>query len=53
MNEDDIIKAQKQELDNLIKKHKLSCIVCSDSYLCNQAVQIVNDYLADQEQQGN
>ena len=53
MNENDIIKAQKQELDNLIKKHKLSCIVCSDSYLCDQAIQIVNNYMADQEQQGN
>ncbi len=53
MNEDDIIKAQKQELDNLIKEHKLSCVVCSDIYSCDQTVQIVNDYIADQEQQGN
>lgn len=53
MNEEDIIKAQKQELENLIRIHKLSCDLCNDSYLCNQAIQIVNDYIADQEQQGN
>lgn len=53
MNEDEIIEFQKRELKNLIKQHQASCPICHNNFLCNQAIEIINEYMVDQEQQGN
>jgi|694.fasta_scaffold15669_12 hypothetical protein len=53
MTESNTFDSQRKELRMLLEQHRKVCVNCNNTYYCDNAIDIINQYMADQEQQGN